>query len=68
MAIKNQQLRLHFTPDAIREHFADDDPNPIEGMTDDQLRQVGWLALTDDALYRAFHDALCWSVAEIKEN
>lgn len=57
-------LRLSFTPDAIREHFQDDEPDPTEDMTDEQLAEVGRTALTDDGLYRAFHDALVWALPD----
>jgi hypothetical protein len=51
-------LRLSFTPSAIREHFEGDEPDPTEGMTDEQLREIGEAALNDDILYREFHRAL----------
>lgn len=57
-------LRLSFTPDAIREHFEGDEPDPTEGMTDEQLAEVGRTALTDDMLYDAFHGALVWALDE----
>lgn len=57
-------LRLSFTPDAIREHFEGDEPDPTEGLTDEQLAEVGRMALTDDGLYRAFHDALTWAIKD----
>lgn len=50
-------LRLSFSPDAIREHYADED-GKIEGLTEEQLCQVGMTALTDDLVYSAFHEAL----------
>jgi hypothetical protein len=64
MTIKNRDLRLYFTPNAIREHFECDEPDPTAGLTDDQLREVGWLALTDDSLYRTFHECLVWALEE----
>lgn len=59
-------LRLSFTPNAIREHFegADDEDNLTLGMSDEQLAEVGRAALTDDGLYRAFHEALTWALGE----
>lgn len=64
-------LRLSFTPNAIREHFESDEVDPTEGLTDEQLVEVGRLALTDDRVYRAFHEALVWAVENsdaVKEN
>lgn len=63
-------LRLSFTPDAIREHFEGDDPDPTEGLTDEQLADVGRHALTDEGLYDAFHESLTWALDsdETKEN
>jgi hypothetical protein len=60
--ITNEDLRLSFTPDAIREHFENEDPDPTAGKTDEELREVGYTALTDDGLYRAFHEALVWAL------
>lgn len=57
-------LRLSFTPDAIREHFEGDDPDPTEHMTDEELADVGRTALLDDGLYRAFHEALTWALED----
>jgi hypothetical protein len=57
-------LRLSFTPDAIREHFEGDEPDPTEGMTDEQLTEVGRTALVDEGLYRAFHESLTWALTE----
>jgi hypothetical protein len=56
-------LRLSFTPDAIRDHFEGDEPDPTEGMTDEQLTEVGRTALADHGVYRAFHDALVLRLA-----
>jgi len=61
-------LRLSFAPDAIREHFEADEPDPTAGMTDEQLRAVGEAALTSDLLYREFHDALVWALGKDEEN
>lgn len=57
-------LRLSFTPAAIREHFEGDDEDPTASLTDEQLAEVGRTALTDDGLYRAFHEALVWALEE----
>lgn len=55
-------LALFFTPNAIREHFEGDDTDgvTVQAMSDETLAAVGGAALTDDRLYRAFHDVL-WS-------
>lgn len=58
-------LRLSFTPDAIREHFDSDDEFDVDSMTDEQLGEVGSIALQDDGLYRAFHEALEWAMKEV---
>lgn len=62
----NPDLRLSFVPKAIREHFECDDDDPTEGLTDEQLREVGLIALTDDGIYRAFHESLVWALDEVK--
>lgn len=51
-------LRLSFEPQAIRDHFDSDDPNPTTNLTDEQLARVGEIALQDDRIYEAFHRAL----------
>jgi len=57
-------LRLSFTPAAIREHFDGDDHDPVGHLTDEQLTEIGKVALTDEGLYRAFHEALVWALEE----
>jgi hypothetical protein len=61
-------LRLSFTPDAIREHFEGDEPDPTEGMTDEELADVGRSALCDDILYREFHQALVAVLVDEEED
>jgi hypothetical protein len=54
-------LSILFTPDAIREHFAHNgtpEEEAVFAMTDDELRDVGNGALTDDRVWEAFHDVL----------
>lgn len=51
-------LCLWFTPEAIREHFAGLEPDRTQGLTDEQLIEVGQYALDHDALYETFHDVL----------
>ena len=60
VAVDGLPLRLSFTPDAIREHFEGGDYASVDKMSDEELAQVGATALTDDGLYRAFHEALVW--------
>jgi len=52
-------LRLSFVPNAIREHFEDDQAFPeVEDMTDADLAEVGFEALAADRLYETFHEVL----------
>lgn len=55
---------LSFEPDAIREHFADDNDDPTVDLTDAQLNSVGQSALGNDRLSDAFHEALQDSIGE----
>lgn len=63
----DEHLRLWFTPDAIRDHFEGDEPDPTGGLSDNDLRKVGEAALTNDLLYRAFHDSLVYGLEALKE-
>lgn len=68
LAMADVALALWFTPDAIREHFADDDGEIAEAIaaaTDEQLRAIGEDALQADVIYREFHDELMRSAAEV---
>lgn len=49
---------LSFEPDAIRDHFEADDPDPTEDLTDEQLEEIAMKALQDDKLYGVFHELL----------
>jgi hypothetical protein len=52
-------LRLSFHPDAIREHFDEDEDYPeFESATDEQLAEIGSAALSYDYLYEVFHRIL----------
>jgi len=63
--VDDEDLRLSFSPFAIREHFEGDD-DPTDGMSDEELREVGWAALTADSLYEVFHRILSEEVAFAK--
>ena len=49
-------LRLSLEPDAIREHFEYSDR--VQSLSDEQLMDIGAIALCDDRLYRGFNLAL----------
>ena len=51
-------LVVSFEPDAIRDHFEGDDPNPVAGLTDAQLREIGGYAIGADSLWQLFHELL----------
>ena len=51
-------LCVSFEPDAIRAHFEGDDPDPTQGMTDEQLRAIGHYAISADSLWSLFHELL----------
>lgn len=60
-------LRLSFTPDAIREHFdvGDTYATIVEGMTDEELAEVGEFALGSPVLYKIFHELLVAGVDDV---
>jgi len=64
--VDDEDLRLSFSPAAIRDHFEGEDPDPTKGLTDEQLREVGWMALTDDFIYAEFHRSLGAALADLK--
>jgi hypothetical protein len=57
-------MALWFTPQAIRDHFDACDEDPTEGLTDEQLVEVGLECLTSDILYSAFHEVLMLSLED----
>ena len=66
--VPDSGLRLHFGPDAIRQHFDADireDYQRVAEASDDVLREVGWAALNNDELYRVFHEVLVSAAAEM---
>lgn len=60
-------LRLSFTPEAIREHYEDGDGAELEDLSDAMLAKAGSYALSDDGLYRAFHEALEAALSTVRE-
>jgi hypothetical protein len=52
------RLLVSFEPEAIRAHYEGDDPDPTEGLTDENLREVGEYAINSDRLWGLFHDLL----------
>lgn len=48
--------RLSFSAEAVHDHFEGEDQ--IDGLTDDELRQIGEAAMLDDATYATFHRTL----------
>ena len=60
-------LRLSLGADAIVDHFdADESPEAeaVRAMTPEQLAGIGYDALTNDCLYKAFHAALLAAVRD----
>lgn len=61
-------LALYFTPDAIRQHFADDEDEiatAVEKATDAQLREIGYYCISADTLYAEFHRLLVEGTIEV---
>lgn len=54
------KLALWFTPQCIRDHF--DGEIDLSSVSAADLRKVGETALFDDAIYRAFHEALVFAL------
>jgi len=66
--VPDSGLRLHFGPDAIRQHFDADireDYQRVAEASDDALRAVAEVALADDRLYMVFHEVLVSAAAEM---
>jgi len=61
-------LLVSFKPDAIREHFEDypELGEFVEGLTDDELLDVGTAAVENDQVWATFHEVLVFAV-EIKK-
>ena len=58
--LDDDELVVHYTPSAIRDHFEESShAAAIAAMTDDELREVGERVLESDATWMAFHVALC---------
>ena len=60
-------LVLSFEPVAIRQHFEGDDPDPTEGLTDEQLRAIGYYAIGSDTLYEEFHRLLVEAIEDYED-
>jgi hypothetical protein len=57
--IRDEDLALWFTPQALRDHFDGDDSEVAEAVLnadDDTLREQGQDALSSDILYSVFHE------------
>ena len=63
-------MQISFTPDAVKEHFDYLTPDPLEGLTDEEIAQVGNLALEwfsgDDIMWNLFDEHLSNAVNEVK--
>lgn len=57
-------LCVSFEPQAIRDHYEADDPDPTEGLTDEQLRKVAEYCISADSLWSLFHQLLRDALAE----
>ena len=63
--VRGLALALCFSPEAIRDHFDVDDPDPTANLTYEQLAYVGEAAINDDCLYQAFHAVLCNALRDV---
>lgn len=57
--IRDEDLALWFTPQALRDHFDGDDSEVAEAVLnadDDTLRELAQGALSSDILYSVFHE------------
>ena len=65
-------MQIFFTPDAVKEHFDFVDPDPLEGLTDDEISKVGNLALEsfsqDDIIWNLFDEHLESAVSEVRKD
>jgi len=67
ITLREMQLALWLTPQAIRDHFDGGDSDVAEWVaqaSDTDLEEVGEECLSGDVLYNAFHDSLMLSVEE----
>ncbi len=64
---EQQKRAVWFTPQEIRDHFADDPADPTLDLSDEDLLAVGLDAVGDDRIWTAFHEALIDSVREVRE-
>lgn len=53
----NYMLHVSYTPQAIRDHYEDRE-DALEGLSDDDLRQVGVFAVENDMTWSTYEDAL----------
>jgi len=60
-------LCVSFEPDAIRAHFEGDDPDPTEGLSDEQLRAIGYYAIGADSLWSLFHELLVEAINDYQQ-
>lgn len=51
-------LCVSFEPQAFRDHFEGDDPDPTEEFTNEQLHAMGQWAIASDRLWELFHELL----------
>jgi len=59
--LPDDSLTVSFEPLAIRQHFeavSEDGPDPLAGLTDDDLRGVGSEAMASDVMWEAFGESL----------
>lgn len=62
--LMDANLCVSFEPRAIRDHFEVGDPDPTEGLTDDDLRKIGEYAIQADSLWNLFHELLVEAIEE----
>ena len=64
----NPTLRISYTPEAIREHYEDDDENALAGLDDDDLRAIGQVASDGDSTWHAYAEGLDQSLVVYRES
>jgi hypothetical protein len=62
---RDEPLRLAFSPNAIRQHFAGNEL--VAGLSDEELLEIGWEALEDDETLESFHSVLVRAVCRLHE-
>lgn len=49
---------MYFSAAAVRDHFEADEPDPLAGLSDEDIAEIGRQACQDDVMWEAFHRSL----------